>query len=50
MTDRKEQLLTTLEVARAEGCRAIGIELNADYIAIAAKRLAQEVLPFEEGA
>lgn len=35
---------TTLYAARMEGCKAIGIELNADYCAIAKRRLKQEVL------
>jgi len=37
---------TTGLVARANGCKCIGIELNADYIEIAKKRLAQSVLDF----
>lgn len=32
---------TVAEVARQNGCRAIGIELNGEYIALAAKRLEQ---------
>ena len=41
--------LTTLAVAREEGCIAIGIELNADYIDIGIKhRLGQAMLPFGE--
>ncbi len=32
---------TTAKVARAMGLRAVGIELNAEYLAIAAKRLQQ---------
>jgi len=41
--------LTTLAVAREEGCLAIGIELNADYIDIGIKhRLGQAMLPFGE--
>ena len=39
--------LTTLAVAREEGCRAIGCELNPEYIDIGIKhRLAQPMLPF----
>lgn len=38
---------TVLYVAREWGRDAVGIELNADYCEIAAKRMAQEVLPFE---
>lgn len=42
--------LTTLAVARDEGCRAIGIELNSDYIDLGIKhRLSQCVLPFGGG-
>lgn len=37
---------TTGLVARSQGCKYIGIELNAEYIRIAAKRLSQEVLDF----
>lgn len=37
---------TTALVARANGCKAIGVELNAEYIEIAAKRLSQAVLDF----
>ena len=37
---------TTLLVAGNLNCKSIGIELNADYIQIAAKRLAQEVMEF----
>ncbi len=38
---------TTAVVARSLGRKAIGFELNADYIAMAAKRLAQGVLALE---
>ncbi len=41
---------TTALVAKANGRRAIGVELNAKYIDIAAKRLSQDVLPFAEQA
>lgn len=37
---------TTGLVARANGCKCIGIELNPEYIKIAEKRLRQEVLEF----
>ena len=37
---------TTGLVARAQGCNCIGIELSADYIEIARKRLRQNVLDF----
>jgi len=37
---------TTAEVARKHGCECIGIELNAEYIELAGKRLAQGVLEF----
>jgi DNA modification methylase len=37
---------TTGLVARAQGCKCIGIELNPDYIKIAERRLAQEHLEF----
>jgi DNA modification methylase len=38
---------TTLLVAKNLNCKAIGIELNPDYIALAQKRLRQDVFPFE---
>jgi DNA modification methylase len=37
---------TTGLVARANGCKAILIELNAEYVEIAKRRLSQEVLQF----
>jgi site-specific DNA-methyltransferase (cytosine-N4-specific) len=37
---------TTGLVARDNGCKYIGIELNPEYIEISAKRLAQDVLQF----
>lgn len=38
---------TTALVARDNGCKAILIELNAEYIEIAKRRLSQEVLDFK---
>jgi len=35
---------TTIEAARAEHCRSIGIELNAEYLADTLERLTQGVL------
>ena len=37
---------TTALVAKSHGCRFVGAELNAEYIELAARRLAQGVLPF----
>jgi DNA modification methylase len=37
---------TTGLVARANGCKAILIELSAEYVKIAEKRLRQEVIEF----
>ena len=37
---------TTLLVARQEGCRGIGIELNQDYCDMAKNRLAQDCFDF----
>ncbi len=39
---------TTLMIAREQGCRAVGFELNEDYCRLAVQRLAQAVLPFVE--
>ena len=41
---------TTLVAAKAEGCAAIGIEIEERWCAVAAERLAQDVLPLEMGA
>lgn len=41
---------TTGLVARANGCKCIGIELSAEYIKIAERRLAQEHFEFQGGA
>jgi DNA modification methylase len=38
---------TALLVAEKLGCNGIGIELNPDYIAMAHRRLAQQMLPME---
>ncbi len=40
---------TTLLVAKELGRRAVGIELNADYCAMAGERLKQDVLDFSQG-
>lgn len=38
---------TTLEAAKAEGCEAIGIEIEERYCEIAAKRADQEIIAFD---
>jgi len=39
---------TTLRAAKDLGRKAIGVEICEEYCAVAAQRLAQEVLPFSE--
>jgi len=39
---------TAVLVAKKLRCRAIGIDLNRDYLEIAKRRLAQNVLGFDE--